>query len=86
LVQQRAKYACRVVHPCYPPIGVSYNNFPFFQLEVGEVYDVLVEAGHPCTHENLPLYVDDGEDCLLLVRSRVGQIGWALASFLMPED
>jgi hypothetical protein len=65
---------------------VSYNNFPLFQLEVGEVYDVLVEAGHPCTHENLPFYVDDGEDCLLLVRSRVGQIGWALASFLMPED
>jgi dynamin-binding protein len=82
----RPKYACRVVHPCYPPNGVSYCNFPFFQLEVGEVFQVLKEAGHPCTHEHLPLYVDDGEDCLLLVRDRGGQVGWALASFLIPED
>ena len=80
------KYACRVVHPCYPPDGVSYRNFPFFQLEVGDVFQVLKEAGHPCTHEHLPLYVDDGEDCLLLVRDRGGQVGWALASFLVPED
>jgi dynamin-binding protein len=82
----RAKYACRVVHPCDPPIGVSYYGFPFFTLDVGEVFQVLKEAGHPCTHEHLPLYVDDGEDCLLLVRDRGGNVGWALASFLIPEE
>ena len=82
----RAKYACRVIHPCCPPVGVSYYGFPFFELNVGDIFHVLREAGHPCTHEHLPLYVDDGEDCLLLVRDGAGNVGWALASFLIPQD
>lgn len=61
------------------------------------MYDVLQEAGHPSLHPNLPLIVDEGEDCLLLCRSRNGggvggigdggeeeRVGWALASFLEP--
>jgi hypothetical protein len=60
---------------------------------------VLREYGHPSTHPDLPLYVDDGEDCLLLVREVIdmeggrgrdakdkGEVGWALASFLIPLD
>lgn len=65
---------------------MSYRNLPFFTLRVGDTYDVLQEAGHPSTHTDLPLYVDDGEDCLLLVRNDAGDIGWALASFLVPVD
>lgn len=79
-------YTCRVVHPCEPPPGVSYRDLPFFTLRTGDTYDVLQEAGHPAHHEDLPLYVDDGEDCLLLVRSRSEDIGWALASFMLPAD
>jgi len=79
-------YACRVVHPCDPPDGVSYRNLPFFTLRVNTVFEVLKEFGHPSLHEDLPLYVDDGEDCLLLVRDSVGDIGWSLASFLIPLD
>jgi hypothetical protein len=30
--------------------------------------------------------VDDGDDCLLLVRDERGELGWALASFLVPLD
>lgn len=82
----RAMYACRVVHPCNPPDGVSYRNLPFFTLQVNTVYDVLREYGHPSLHEDLPLYVDDGEDCLLLVRDNIGDVGWSLASFLIPLD
>jgi hypothetical protein len=82
----RPMYACRVVHPCNPPDGVSYRNLPFFTLRVNTVFDVLKEYGHPSLHEDLPLYVDDGEDCLLLVRDIVGNIGWSLASFLIPLD
>ncbi|KAJ7033394.1 hypothetical protein C8F04DRAFT_1396029 [Mycena alexandri] len=79
-----AQYSCRVVHPCTPPAAVSYFGFPFFALEEHALLGVLHEAGHPSTHPRLPLYVDEGEDCLLLCRDTAGEIGWALASFLAP--
>ncbi|KAI0752811.1 hypothetical protein C8Q80DRAFT_1096780 [Daedaleopsis nitida] len=81
-----ALYQCRVIHMCEPPPGVSYRDIPFFTLRVDDVYDILQEAGHPSTHRDLPLYVDDGEDCLLLARSESGDVGWVLASFLLPVD
>ncbi|KAJ4471540.1 hypothetical protein J3R30DRAFT_1091686 [Lentinula aciculospora] len=81
-----AKYSCRVVHPCRPPAVVSYFGFPFFTLVEGDLYQILQEAGHPSIHPKLPLYVDDGEDCLLLCRNEAGTVGWALASFLEPVE
>ncbi|KZP18369.1 hypothetical protein FIBSPDRAFT_863852 [Athelia psychrophila] len=84
--RERALYSCRVVHPCSPPDGVQYRKLPFFTLQVNAIFDVLREFGHPSLHPDLPLYVDDGEDCLLLVRDYVGQVGWSLASFLIPLD
>ncbi|KAI6145479.1 hypothetical protein BKA82DRAFT_995591 [Pisolithus tinctorius] len=94
LATTRALYTTRVIHACEPPPGVSYRGLPFFTLEYGDMYDVLREYGHPSTHADLPLYVDDGEDCLLLVRERAkgngnsegSEVGWALASFLVPVD
>ncbi|KAG1788350.1 uncharacterized protein HD556DRAFT_1245291 [Suillus plorans] len=94
----RALYQCAAIHMCIPPAGVSYRGLPFFELRSGDTFDVLREYGHPSTHPDLPLYVDDGEDCLLLVRELVdaegggrdakvrGEVGWALASFLVPLD
>ena len=79
-------YECRAVHECHPPEGVSYRGLPFCTLEVGDIFEILQEAGHPSTHPDLPLVLDEGEDCLLLVRDRSGEIGWALASFLLPVD
>lgn len=81
-----AMYECRAVHECHPPEGVSYRGLPFCILEVGDIFEVLQESGHPSTHPDLPLVLDEGEDCLLLVRERAGEIGWALASFLLPVD
>ncbi|KAF8557908.1 hypothetical protein OG21DRAFT_1456688 [Imleria badia] len=93
LAATRALYITRAIHPCIPPTGVSYRGLPFFHLVYGDSFDVLREYGHPSTHVDLPLYVDDGEDCLLLVRARskgggyeTGEVGWALASFLLPVD
>ena len=83
-VSKPAKYICQVIHECKPPASVSYYSFPFFTLKEGEFYEVLQEAGHPSIHPKLPLYVDDGEDCLLLCRDGNGLVGWALASFLEP--
>ncbi|KAG1727681.1 uncharacterized protein EDB91DRAFT_1061026 [Suillus paluster] len=86
----RALYQCAAIHMCIPPQGVSYRGLPFFELRSGDTFDVLREYGHPSTHPDLPLYVDDGEDCLLLVRELAdggrGEVGWALASFLVPLD
>ena len=93
-----AKYICQVIHPCTPPSAISYYSFPFFTLREGELLEVLQEVGHPSIHPKLPLWVDDGEDCLLLCRERKegiegigedgegegGNVGWALASFLEP--
>jgi hypothetical protein len=93
-----AKYICQVIHPCTPPSAISYYSFPFFSLREGELLEVLQEVGHPSIHPKLPLWVDDGEDCLLLCRERKegiegmgeeeegggGNVGWALASFLEP--
>ncbi len=83
-VSKPAKYVCQVIHPCRPPASVQYYSFPFFTLVAGDFYQVLQEAGHPSIHPKLPLYVDDGEDCLLLCRDGNGVVGWALASFLEP--
>ncbi|PPQ78977.1 hypothetical protein CVT25_002261 [Psilocybe cyanescens] len=83
-VSKPAKYICQVIHPCKPPASVAYYSFPFFTLKEGALYEVLQEAGHPSIHPKLPLYVDDGEDCLLLCRDGNGVVGWALASFLEP--
>lgn len=80
------KYMCHTIHACHPPPDVAYRGLPFFNLEVGSVWGVLAEAGHPRMHTDLPLYIDDGEDCLLLVRDGEGMVGWALASFMMPMD
>jgi hypothetical protein len=81
-----ALYTCRVVHECEPPEGVEYYGLPFFKLFVDDVYQVLKEAGHPSRHRDLPLLVDEGEDCLLLARGSSGELGWLLASFLFPAD
>jgi dynamin-binding protein len=79
-------YYCQVVHPCEPPEGVQYRGTPFRVLRVGDVLEILEEHGHPSTHRDLPLYVDEGEDCLMLVRDQQDRVGWALASFLLPLD
>ena len=79
-------YSCRVIHECDPPEGVQYYGLPFFRLTLDDVYHVLKEAGHPSRHRDLPLLVDEGEDCLLLARDSAGELGWLLASFLYPVD
>jgi hypothetical protein len=75
-----------VVHECDPPEEVEYYGLPFFKLYLDDIYDVLKEAGHPSQHQNLPLVVDAGEDCLLLSRDMNGALGWLLASFMYPVD
>jgi dynamin-binding protein len=57
-------YTCRVVHEYEPPEGVEYLGLPFFKLFLDDVYHVLREAGPPSRHRDLPVLVDEREDCL----------------------
>src|SRR6266478_2645839 len=79
-------YTCRVVHECAPTECVEYYGLPFFKLFLEDVYHVLKEAGHPSRHRDLPLLVDEGEDCLLLGCDSGGESGWLAASFLLSVE
>ena len=72
-------------HPCYPPDGAEYMGMPFFELRQGEVFGVVSELGHPSLFEGLCMDIDEGEDdCLLVIKNEDGEMGLALASFLVP--
>ena len=81
-----ALYTCTAVHPCVPPTSASYVGLPFLTLAVGDILEILHEAGHPAQHaDELPIVVqEDEEDCMLVARDERGRVGWALASFLVP--
>jgi dynamin-binding protein len=79
-------YECEAVTSFSAGRDVRYEGIPFHQLEIGRRLGVLQEAGHPYTHPNLPIHVDDGEDCLLMATDTEGTVGWAFASFLIPVD
>ena len=72
------------IHPFHPPPGARHQSLPFLDLEINDVVDILLEDGHPSQHPDLPIYVDDGDDCMLVGRDERENIGWCLASFVMP--
>lgn len=79
-------YECEVITAFDVGRDVTYEGIPFHRLKIGNRLGILQEAGHPCTHPNLPIHVDDGEDCLLMARNIEGAVGWVFASFLIPVD
>jgi hypothetical protein len=79
-------YECAAVSPFDVGREIKYEGIAFHKLRIGDRLGILKEAGHPCTHPNLPISVDDGEDCLLLARDNDGLVGWVFASFLVPVD
>jgi hypothetical protein len=81
--ETRVLYRCATVYPFLPPPETRYHSLPFLTLHVGDTVDVLSEEGHPSEHEDMPLYVDDGDDCMLVARDENGRVGWVLASFVV---
>ena len=79
-------YTCETVCRFHPDQDVLYGGIGFHMLEVGTRLGVIQELGPPCMHPELPAYLDDGEDCLLLAVDVNENIGWAFASFLVPVD
>ena len=79
-------YACEAICLLHPNQDALYEGIGFHRLEVGMRLGILQEFGHPRMHPELPLYIDDGDDCLLLAVDIYENIGWAFASFLIPVD
>jgi len=79
-------YACEATIPFCLGRDALYDGIGFHRLEVGTRLGIIREVGHPCVHPALPVHVDDGEDCLLLAMDENSNVGWALASFLVPVD
>lgn len=79
-------YECEAITTFNAGRDVKYEGIPFHKLKTGRRLGILQEAGHPCTHPNLPIHVDDGEDCLLMAMDTEGTVGWVFASFLIPVD
>lgn len=78
-------YHVTAVHEIDPPDGVMYDGVPFFRLRIGDVFTVLSELGHPSKIPNLQCIAVDKEDndCLLVMKNKSGDVGLALASFLI---
>lgn len=81
---QPVLYAAAAIHPFSPSTSATHLGLPFLTLKIGDTLEILVEAGHPSEHSNLPIEYDDAPDCMLAARSEDGVEGWALASYLMP--
>ncbi|KAL5638509.1 hypothetical protein ACGC1H_005249 [Rhizoctonia solani] len=77
-------YTAAAIHPFDPATNATHLGLPFLKLEIGDTLEILVEAGHPKEHKDLPIPYDDAPDCMLAARSEQGVEGWALASYLMP--
>ncbi|CAE6442259.1 unnamed protein product [Rhizoctonia solani] len=77
-------YAAAAVRPFNPTTSTAHLGLPFLKLEIGDILEILVEAGHPKNHKNLPIPYDYAPDCMLTVRSEQGVKGWVLASYLIP--
>ncbi|KAF8678800.1 RhoGEF domain [Rhizoctonia solani] len=77
-------YAAAAIHPFDPATSATHLGLPFLKLEIGDTLEILLEAGHPKEHKDLPIPYDDAPDCMLAARSERGEEGWALASYLMP--
>ncbi|KAG8687924.1 hypothetical protein FRC08_011708 [Ceratobasidium sp. 394] len=84
MAQQPVLYAAAAIHPFDPETDATHLGLPFLTLRIGDTLEILVEAGHPSEHSNLPIQYDDAPDCMLAARSEDGVEGWALASYLMP--
>ncbi|KAG8737819.1 hypothetical protein FRC12_017013 [Ceratobasidium sp. 428] len=84
MAHQPVLYAAAAIHPFDPETDAMHLGLPFLTLRIGDTLEILVEAGHPSEHSNLPIQYDDAPDCMLAARSEDGVEGWALASYLMP--
>lgn len=75
----------------FPPNNIEYASLPFLTLHVGDIINILKDAGRPSKHPQLVPVVTDGVDTLFIGRKvpetgELGEVGWLWASFVMPME
>jgi hypothetical protein len=58
-------YAAAVIHRFDTETDATHLGLPFLTFKIGDTLDILVKAGHPSEHSNLPIQYDDSLDCML---------------------
>lgn len=84
-------FTCTAV-AVFVPKGIRYSGLPFLDLEIGDLVNIIKDAGRPSQHPDLEPVVADGVDTLFIGRKlpdRPGaeaEVGWLWASFVMPLE
>ncbi|PVG00358.1 hypothetical protein CPB86DRAFT_222203 [Serendipita vermifera] len=83
-------FTCTAVAP-FEPQGLQYSGLPFLELEIGDIINIIKDAGRPSRHPLLKPVVLDGIDTLFIGKKLPDnggspELGWLWASFVMPIE
>ncbi|KIM30595.1 hypothetical protein M408DRAFT_7627 [Serendipita vermifera MAFF 305830] len=84
-------FTCTAV-AVFTPKKIRYAGLPFLYLDIGDLVNIVKDAGRPSDHPDLEPVVSDGIDTLFIGKKlpdRPGaeaEVGWLWASFVMPLE
>ena len=84
-------FTCTAV-AVFTPKDFRYAGLPFLALEIGDLVNIIKDAGRPAQHPALEPAVSDGVDTLFIGRKlpddpgAEAEVGWLWASFVMPLE
>lgn len=77
----------------FPSKNIEYAGLPFLTLRIGDVINIIKDAGRPSKHPQLTPVVSDGVDTLFIGKkvpdageTSGSEVGWLWASFVMPIE
>jgi hypothetical protein len=85
-------FTCTAV-AVFTPKDMRYSGLPFLALDIGDLINIVKDAGRPAQHPELEPVVSDGVDTLFIGRKLPDnpeaedyEVGWLWASFVMPLE
>ena len=84
-------FTCTAV-AVFTPKDIRYAGLPFLSLDIGDLVNIIKDAGRPSQHPELEPVVSDGVDTLFIGRKlpdrpdAEAEVGWLWASFVMPLE
>jgi hypothetical protein len=77
----------------FPRNNIEYAGLPFLTLRIGDVINIIKDAGRPSKHPQLVPVVRDGVDTLFMGKrvpdageTGTSEVGWLWASFVIPIE